>query len=226
MAQESLAQLSIQAGNGTTASDLWIEAIRVIPDVAWVMVVAWGIWWLYPKIKTDILLRLRTFKGYGIEVQIAEAERQLEEASAKRRITLPFDDRKRLLKRIERVGSVLTDALVLWVDDAPENNRVEHGLLTGLGAKIATVTTSNEALKKLGASAWDVVISDMERDGNKNEGAAFAQLIHTNAYPTPVIIYTGTSQEGRPCPAYVFGITNHPDNLVHLVLDALERRRG
>ena len=43
---------------------------------------------------------------------------------------------------------------------------------------------------------------------------------------TPVIFYVGEVDERRGPPPGSAGITNRPDELLHLVLDVLERRRS
>ena len=40
---------------------------------------------------------------------------------------------------------------------------------------------------------------------------------------TPVIFYVGVFEPERGVPGQAFGITNRPDELLHLTLDALER---
>ena len=43
--------------------------------------------------------------------------------------------------------------------------------------------------------------------------------------PTPVIFYIGIFDPKLGIPGGAFGITNRPDELLHLVLDALERKK-
>ena len=39
----------------------------------------------------------------------------------------------------------------------------------------------------------------------------------------PLIFYVSVRDEEKPLPVGAFGLTNRPDVLVHLVIDALER---
>jgi hypothetical protein len=42
----------------------------------------------------------------------------------------------------------------------------------------------------------------------------------------PVIFYVGRPEPGAGVPADAFGLTNRPDQLLQLVIDALSRVRG
>lgn len=43
-------------------------------------------------------------------------------------------------------------------------------------------------------------------------------------YRGPIIYYVGSADPSRPVPVGAFGLTARPDELLHLVMDALERR--
>jgi hypothetical protein len=40
-----------------------------------------------------------------------------------------------------------------------------------------------------------------------------------------VIFYVGEFDPGRGLPPFAFGLTNRPDELLHLILDVLARRK-
>lgn len=42
----------------------------------------------------------------------------------------------------------------------------------------------------------------------------------------PVVFYVGEVDPKKGTPVYAFGLTNRPDELVHLILDILERTRS
>ncbi len=204
--------------------DYIAELIRIIPDVLWVALIVWAICYLYPRIKRDILPRLRTLKGFGVEAEFIGEK--LADAIRIKGVDVPYEDRRGLMRRIAMVPSIWPNARILWADDRPASLAAERALFEALGASVSVVTTSAEALAFLARSAVDVILSDMSREGKADEGALFAERVWSSGGRAPLIIYTGESQEGRPMPAYVFGITNRPDELVQLVMDALERRRG
>jgi CheY-like chemotaxis protein len=128
------------------------------------------------------------------------------------------------LRRAEHVGHVLRGARVLWVDDHPENNAWERELFRVLGVTVVAVESTRSAVACLGAEPFDVVISDIHRDNESVDGIQGAQQIH-DAMPTlPIVFYTGHLTSTR-IPEPASGITNEPNELLHLVLDRLERTR-
>lgn len=133
--------------------------------------------------------------------------------------------RSSALRRAEHVEKVLRGARALWVDDHPESNAWERELFRSLGVVIVTVETTRSALACLQAESFDVMISDIRRDDEDGNGMDGAMRIH-RAIPTlPIVFYVGDlSSTGIPEPSS--GITNEPNELVHLVLDRLERARS
>ena len=126
------------------------------------------------------------------------------------------------LRRARTVQTVLRGARILWIDDHPEHNSWERALFKAFGADVTNVETSRSALASLGREDFDVVLSDIDREG-ADEGLRALPGIRKAALATPVIFYVGTKSEGVPVGA--FGITNDPNELLHLVFDALERTR-
>jgi CheY-like chemotaxis protein len=78
---------------------------------------------------------------------------------------------------------------ILWVDDHPENNAYEAEVLRKCGAKIDPVKDTADALRKLQESQYDLVISDVGRDGNNRAGLDMLTNIRATASKTPVIFY-------------------------------------
>ena len=91
------------------------------------------------------------------------------------------------------------------------------------GVDIARST--DEALAILRSGQYDIVISDMARDEKAAAGLEFLGQFREMNKATPVIFYIGVLDPEKGTPAQAFGITNRPDELVHLILDALERKK-
>jgi len=126
------------------------------------------------------------------------------------------------LRRAEQVGSVLRGARVLWVDDRPENNAWEREMFRVLGVVIVAVESTRSALDSLKGESFDLVISDIRRD-NEN-GIDGANEIRAAVPMLPIVFYIlDLTRSQIPEPAS--GITNEPNELLHLVLDRLERTR-
>lgn|SRR5574341_674054 len=128
-----------------------------------------------------------------------------------------------VLRRLTRVQDAVAGARILWVDDHPEWNSWEIACLEAAGARVRTVETTRAGLA-LVADGYDAVVSDVDREGKASEGIDALPLFHGKAPTTPIILYVGQLQS-TSVPAGAFGITNQPDELLHLVLDVLERAR-
>jgi hypothetical protein len=50
--------------------------------------------------------------------------------------------------------------------------------------------------------------------------------LHEAGFSRPVIFYVGRPEPGAGVPAGAFGLTNRPDQLLQLVIDALSRIRN
>ena len=146
-------------------------------------------------------------------------------AAAKRRpgVNISEKDESRIVKRLERSADVLKGALILWVDDDPAGNLNEAQMLRPFGAWIEFATTSREGQELLSKGRFDVVISDIDRESRKDEGVRFVQQIGGKP---PTILYVTKLDEELGTPAHAFAITNRPDQLLHYVLDVLDRERG
>jgi len=129
-----------------------------------------------------------------------------------------------ILRRLQRVRDVVNGARVLWVDDHPEWNSWEIALLESMGAHARTVETTRSALA-LVREGFDIVISDIAREGKDTEGVDALPDFLKTAPKTPVVFYVGQLQ-ATGVPTGAFGITNRPDELFNLILDILERTRS
>lgn len=152
---------------------------------------------------------------------------QLDDAIDKRAPNTVSDaDRTRVLRRATRDVATTVGARILWVDNTPDGNLPERKLLRSLGVMIDLARTSDEGFDALGRADYDLIISNMNRDGNSDEGARFLARVRTAGYSEPVVFYILNLTPSRGTPGDAVGITNRPDELVHLVLDGLERVRG
>ena len=71
----------------------------------------------------------------------------------------------------------------------------------------------------------DLVISDMTRGVEATAGLKFLEQFRKEDKTTPVIFYVGVFDPEKGVPVQAFAITNRPDELLHLTLDALERKK-
>jgi len=202
----------------------WVELIKVSPGLAGAVIAA-GVLVAYRRQIGDLFTRLTKFKALGLEAEFAAKplERAIEAQEVQLQVSI--GDRKSVLKRLAWVAPLLRDMRLLWVDDQPANNRNERALLEDLGVRVTTATTSAEAEKALRELDFTVVITDLKREGNPAEGIEFAARTWQARIYRWTIAYTGTPQAGLPVPPHLFGITNRPDHLLHLICDVAERER-
>jgi hypothetical protein len=130
-----------------------------------------------------------------------------------------------VMRRNQMVAKVLQGARILWMDDRPGNNLFERATFKSMGISISPATSTDGAVAMLQAEPADVLISDMERDGNMEAGFQLLKKIQGLLERPGMISYVGSLDRGRGTPPGAFGITNRPDESIHLVLDVLERVR-
>jgi CheY-like chemotaxis protein len=129
------------------------------------------------------------------------------------------------LRRAARVGHALHGARLLWVDDRPENNAWERELFRSLGVVIVSVESTDSALACLEKEIFDLLLSDIQRDSESTDGIEGAKQIHAVVPKIPIVFYV-ENLTSHHIPEPATGITNEPNELLHLVLDRLERSRS
>lgn len=121
-------------------------------------------------------------------------------------------------------------ARVLWVDDHPDNNAYERQALAELGATVATVTDTDQAMAQFTGERkqFDVIISDFSRTGDPNAAYTLLKRIRHLAEPPPLVIYSAGSTPALAAEAVqrgAFGETNRPKELLSLVIRSVAAHR-
>jgi hypothetical protein len=65
----------------------------------------------------------------------------------------------------------------------------------------------------------------MSRDDTPDEGLILLQEMRKSRLPQQVVFYVGSADQEKGTPAGSFGITDRPDELLHFIMDILERQR-
>jgi len=134
------------------------------------------------------------------------------------------------LRRAAYGKHLLEGAHILWIDDHPNWIESEARTLEHLGARVTRVLSTEAALAAIPSllrASWRplrVIISDIGRGDRKNAGIQAIPKLQAAAPGVPVIFFIANLDPSRGVPAGAAGITNRTDELLHLVLDALERR--
>jgi CheY-like chemotaxis protein len=206
-----------------------VELIELIPSILWFLLVLAGVIICYRPIRDELLPNLRGFKAHGIEFsfvrEFIDSAIELAEKSPQWKVKVPSSDKEKVLKRVKRNLRIFRDAEILWVDDHPENNLNERRMFRKLKSQIDIADSTEEALKMLGIARYNLVISDMARGDDDTAGLKFLKKFREFDETTPVIFYVGMIKREKGVPPMASGITNRPDELLHLTLDALERKR-
>lgn len=206
-----------------------IELLKVMPPLLWFVLTLVVVILFYRPFRDQLLPNLACFKAMGVEFSFVrdsiDAAIELAEKSPEWKVDVPQKDRDRVLKRAKGHLKVLNGARILWVDDHPENNVNERRMFRQLKVEVDIAQGTDEALRMLQADRYDLVISDMSRGSEATAGLGFLSEFRERDKRTPVVFYIGVFEPQKGTPPRSFGITNRPDELLHLTLDALERKR-
>lgn len=212
------------------AGTIALELVKLIPSVLWFCLVTILIVMFYRPIRDDLLPRLSGFNVMGVEFSFVQesldAALELAEKNPQWKVDVSREQKERALNRARHHWKLFRGARILWVDDHPENNINERRMFAQLGAHIDMARSTDEALGQLRAGVYDLAISDMARGDNVVAGLDFLAQFRKENKTTPMIFYVGVLDSEKGVPAQAFGITNRPDELLHLTLDTLERKKG
>ncbi len=116
----------------------------------------------------------------------------------------------------------LAHRLVLWVDDHPSNNQLERSSFEALGVRFVSVLNTEDALRLLMTTGFDLIISDMGRDSEgPTAGLDLLQRVRQTHARLPVIFYTSLKGVQQATQSGATGATAHPDELYRIVLSVL-----
>jgi CheY-like chemotaxis protein len=211
--------------------------IGAITTLLWVLLAAFVVWLLRQPL-TAAVSRLATFEAFGVKFALSggaamDAAIELAQKNPDWPVEVPTADRKAALERANANRPVFEGAEILWVDDRPSNNRNEARMLRSFGALITFAATTEEALRALRTSTdqhqpFDLIVSDIGRDlptPDPTAGLTMLPCLREAGFHQPVIFYVGRPEPGAGVPAGAFGLTNRPDQLLQLTIDALSRVR-
>jgi CheY-like chemotaxis protein len=210
------------------SENIAIELIKIIPSTLWFLLFIIVLILFYQTIRNDLLPNLSAFKAAGVELSFVkesiDAALELAEKSPQWNVEVLPEDKEHALNRAKHNFRIFKGSRILWVDDHPENNLNERGMFRQLNTEIDIARSTEEALAITRRGKYDLVISDMARDSDATAGLDFLKRFRVEDKTTPVIFYVGVFDPTKGIPPLAFGITNRPDELLHLILDALERK--
>lgn len=200
------------------------------------LVVGAAFWWLRTPIAEQLIPKMSGIKAGGVELTFAQEamakaahDAELHNVVIRSTVAKPVDiterDKERALMRAKRCRDLLAGKRILWVDDLITNNRLERKMLEAFGLGIEQASTNGEATAALlpDKGGYDLILSDIERPDSRTGGLELLGWLRAQRARVPLVFYITNLNADRPTPLGAFGITNRPDTLLHLVIDALER---
>lgn len=193
---------------------------ELAPHLIWATIFAAIIALIGPKRLASALLNARKLSFGGFEVDL---QGDISEAVLARGVDASSQLEGQVARRAQRSTALTAGARMLWIDQNPNNNTIEIQLFRRLGFNIDLATSDEDATKQLAEHVYDVVLSSWTRRGDEDAGKKFIPTVRASMLNPPIIFYVGKIRE---VPVDAFGLTVRPDELLNLVLDALERERG
>ncbi len=197
--------------------ELLIEIIKITPLLLLYLIILIVFLRYRRAFVEGILPKITGFKAFGIEASFV---REGIESAARSAHKIGVQASSSLMNRLSRYQK--KSLRVLWVDDNPDTVMYESGVLQNLGMLVEFAKTSSNAMDRLGREKFQLVISDIHRGNENTAGLEFLQQVQSQM-PVPMIFYVSTMDPAKGIPPGAFGITDDPNELIHLVLDVAER---
>jgi hypothetical protein len=198
---------------------LWQIVLGWVPTLVWAGVVVSALI-LFRRQLQALLPRVQKVSAAGVDVSfVADG---LDAAAKQQQVPIDAGRRDRAAARAAAHPDLLRGARVIWLDPRPAHNRAERQTFRDLDVDVVAETDVDAAISLVERNDPDVVITNY--GAPPAAGVANAvQVGNRVGGLVPVIVYSvGTA--GKPVPEGCFAQTDRPDELLHLVMDALERR--
>ena len=206
------------------SSEITTELIKIVPTVLWILLIVGIIFAFYGPIKQQLIPYISTVNIFGVEASFVR--RQLDQVAQTGTPAGSPEERSQVARRAQRLSTIVEGAQVLIVNDNPRDMLTFEQILRNLGMQVDVARTTEGALENMDGRIYDVVISDMERNGVPDAGQRFLEEALRRATNRPTIFGIREFDPSRGVPPYAFGITNRTDELLNLVFDVLERAKG
>jgi len=215
---------------GTIDQKVYIEIIKIIPDLLWVLLALVIFIYSYRLIKKTLLPNVTNISAFGIKINmLKESIDSIYDIAKKDKmwdVSISELDKNIVLKRTNRNLNLFKNLSILWFDDRPDTLKNEIKMFRQLGGKIEITTTLEKTISMLKTNNFDLMISDIDRNNGEEDGVSTLKQLYKNKTYVPTIFYIGDVNEELGIPPHAFGLTNRPDELLHLVIDILERKNS
>jgi CheY-like chemotaxis protein len=218
------------SGSTLLTEPVLIELVKILPSVFWLIVAIIVVAIFYRPIRNQLLPLVTGLKIGGIECSFVREGIQAAVALAQKHknwtVAVSEEEASLVMDRAARHLGLLQSSKILWVDDSPDNNFNEIKMLHQLRSDVETATSTEEGMALIKEKKnYDLVLSDLKRGEDATAGLTMLGKLRESHPHLPVIFYVGVFNPERGVPPFAFGLTNRPDELLHLIIDALERRK-
>ncbi|CCJ05508.1 hypothetical protein [Methylocystis sp. SC2] len=237
-----------EQSEGKGHSPAWIELLKALPGLLWVLFAAFAFCSLLePALDLIRKHEIGKIAVASFVVELTQPKNNAIMAVRDSKVFFTNNQIATLFEPINRRFNIIAEqvigANILWIDDKhPVQNKFERRVLGAYGIKIDMAKSTREGLDLIddfakADSGYDIVIENMDRQNDEKAqcyagvetkfpyaGCDFAKQLADRGKNTPVLIYRGEYKPGHGTPGFVFGVTNRVDHLVHFVFDILERK--
>lgn len=195
-----------------------IELIKVVPSILLYLAVLVLFLRYRKSLVEGILPKISNFKAFGIEASFVKEGIENAARSQNRTDVLVSPS---LMQRIAHFPK--RPIRVLWIDDNPETVMYEAGILQTLGMQVEFAKTSANGWEKLRAYPFQLMVSDIRRGDDATAGLQFLSGLQAQEKKINIVFYVSNLDRKLPIPVGAFGITDDPNELIHLMMDGADR---
>jgi CheY-like chemotaxis protein len=153
------------------------------------------------------------------------------EASPDNKQTLPVDKTQKIIDLVTKVATPqaiqkVAGAKVLWVDDKPSNNMYPRKALEAFGIQFTLSTSTQDALEKVDADTYAVIISDFKRLPDEKAGFTLLEALRKQHITTPFLLFAGADRSYMKAETIRRGgdgVALSYQELFQLVIDAIQK---
>ncbi|WP_461072147.1 response regulator [Streptomyces pseudoechinosporeus] len=202
---------------------IWIKLIGTLPSLFWATFAAIVYLSLRGTIIHSLVPRVTALRALGVEVEMAG---QLLDQVAEDSDTPVTPTRRRgVLSRLEHAADTLRGGRILWIDDHPEHNGALISLFRSMDMVVDTARSTDEGLVALRHGSYDVILSDIDRDGDPQAGIRMLRELEDRNVDLPVVVHSHNFNPELGVDRRIFAATNNPVEIVHYLIDLMERIR-
>ncbi|MFI7243191.1 multidrug DMT transporter permease [Streptomyces qinglanensis] len=202
---------------------IWVKLVGTLPSLLWVVFATVVYLSLRGTIVQSLVPRISALRALGVEVEMAG--QLIDQAAEVSETAVTPADRQGVLGRLEHAADILSGGKILWVDDHPENNVALIRLFRSVDMRVDTVLSTSEARLALGHGSYDIILSDIERHGDPQAGISMLRELERMVIALPVLVHAANFNPELGIDRRIFAATNKPVEIVHYVIDLMERAR-